>query len=964
MAAEELGLDVAVRGFSAFMSDMAKMDNAIGATAKAWEKTGSAAKAATGKFALVGKDIKQLATSAASTARGLQPVGIALSAIGAAGAVAIASVTKEAIAFNGQAALMEIAARSSGTAFDALHDAAIKVGGDTRLVGVSATGAADAITNLYKAGQTTTQVFGDLNGYLEEGTELGGTLRAAIDLAAASELNMAQGADVLAIALATFGRSTDDASAIANNFVQAADASVASVSELSQAFVNVGSTAAAFGWGIEDVNTALALLSQRGIRGAEAGTALKSMMTNLMRPTDKVKEALNELNVSLYDEQGVMMSLPDIMASLGSAMEGLTEEQRNQYVQTLAGTYGMKTMNTLLEEGTDGWQSMEMAIANAATTQEIAARRAETMEGKIEALEGAIETIKITLGEEFLPVLTSLVTGLTKAAEWFSNLPKPVKSATASLLATTTAVSGLVGGLILALPKIAQFASAFSTLTGGMAITALIGDVAAGFSLLSGGASAAAVATTGLAGTLAVALPIVVALGAAVAALYKAYQFHKDIQEKNTEVGNTWTTMLRKQVEEGKNATEIAYEYTKAQWRVNDALRDASPIARLFINEQRLARESTEGLSLALAQSARDYDEYIEASHAAAEAAGFFVDEEGDLVEKVNVAGREVNRLVEENYLLTESQWSATEGTVAMNETMEDAASAIDGWMIGMTRASEATGDLAESINTADVVMSQLKEAMAGEIGEENRAYAEMQGEIRTKIQETRDALAEAEEKYGTNSEEAATLRGKLNDLKGELGELGAAHRETMNQIVFDMMTARLATDGWTEAEAELALEVAKSMGLIDEETWNAANEMNAAMSSFANGEDVASAKAEILAISSNLAGIPRDVHIRITTHHVSVYEDVYKSGGGQSPSGGGMQETYQEGTPFVPRTGPAILHRGEAVLPVPMAQAFRQNVANNNTTNNYNLTTNSITRPGGLSMEFGAMEIASSATR
>jgi len=376
-----------------------------------------------GSFGALGK-------AAGQAAQDLQPIGMILAGIGAAGALAIREATSEAIAFNAQAALMEVAAGDAAGGFDALHDAAIQVGGDTRLVGVSASGAADSITELYKAGLDTTDIFGDLNSYMEENAELGGVLRASIDLAAASELDMAQGAEVLSVAMATFGLEADEAVAITDNFVQTADASVASVGELTAAMMNVGPTAAAFGWELEDVNTGLALLSQRGIKGAEAGTALKSMMTNLMRPTDEVVGALNELNVSLYDSQGVMYELPEIIGQLSGAMEGLTAEQKNQYVQTLAGTYGMKAMNTLLAEGVPGWEAMEVAISEASTAQEIGAVKAATLAGQIEAFEGSLETAKIMLGEEYTPALGDAVAAGTGMLEWFNNLSPAARGAT------------------------------------------------------------------------------------------------------------------------------------------------------------------------------------------------------------------------------------------------------------------------------------------------------------------------------------------------------------------------------------------------------------------------------------------------------------------------------------------------------------------------------------------------------
>lgn len=321
--------------------------------------------------------------------------------------------------FEAELNVMEIAARDSGTALEDLRQVALAVGADQELVGISAAEAAAAMTNFYKAGLDTTQILGEYNRYLEEGTNLTGALRAAVDLAAASDLDLAQASDAVAIAMATYGMDASQATSIADSFVQAADASVAEVSELVDAMTNVGPTAAQFGWSVDDVNVALALLSERGILGAEAGTALKSMMTNLMRPTDDVVKTLQELGVELYNADGTMKELPEIMVQLQDGMAGLSEEQQNLAIQTLAGTYGMKAMSTLLAEGEEGWSNMEQAMAGAATAQETGAARTQGFNAAIEQLMGVMETFLITVGTPLIEdFLTPLAQKLSEAMGW------------------------------------------------------------------------------------------------------------------------------------------------------------------------------------------------------------------------------------------------------------------------------------------------------------------------------------------------------------------------------------------------------------------------------------------------------------------------------------------------------------------------------------------------------------------
>ncbi len=493
--------------------------------------------------------------------------------------VAMAKVASD---FESQLKVMEIAARNSGAEMEDLRKFALKMGADTFF---SASEAADAMTGLFKAGLDAEQVMGDMSGKT-------GVLAAAMDLAAASGLDLGVAADAVTVAMATFGLESDQATVIANSFVQAADASVAEVEDLTAAMVNIGPTAAAFGFSLEDVNTALALLSERGIKGSEAGTALKSMMTNIMRPTDDVREVLTKLNIQLFDTEGAMLSLPEIVDQLtvalgdnatatnalggateeqtnawekasealpklrtradelsrtweiadqelqefretteattlqiakkelavdklrnrldeanqklregkeaiadyeiatqtaSTAITSMTEQQRLEAIQTLAGTFGMKAMNTLLAEGTEGWNEMEGAISEAATAQEIGEARMDTFAGAVESLKGSIETFMIEVGTPLIEdFLLPAVEWITETINKLQDLdPRIVKwgIAIAGVLAVAGPLLIIVGQIMTA---IAALTPIITALGGVLAVlTGPIGLVVAAIGLLA-----------------------------------------------------------------------------------------------------------------------------------------------------------------------------------------------------------------------------------------------------------------------------------------------------------------------------------------------------------------------------------------------------------------------------------------------------------------------------------------------
>ena len=399
---------------------------------------------------------------------GLLTLGAPLVAFGAIAA-------KTAGDFESQMNVLAVAARGSGTSLEDLRKVALQAGADVTLVGVSASEVAEAMTGFQKAGLSVNDTLGNMQGYLAGTVPLGGALRAAIDLAAASELDLAQASDLVTITMSTFGLSADEVVGKIGNYVQAADASVASVADLAAAMTNAGPTMAAFGFSLEDVNTALAILSTRGIAGAEGGTALKSMMTNMMRTTDDVVGTLADLNVELYNVDGTMRELPDIIADLSKGMAGLTEEQRNQAVQTLAGSYGMKAMNTLLAEGTAGWKSMETAIDGATTMQDSAAARTKGFNAAMENLSSNLETFLITVGTPLInDVLVPLVGILT---DLFGKLA----TVNPEFLKWVVVIGGVLAGLGTLLVVVGQVAGAISSIGALVGLLApILGPAIAG----------------------------------------------------------------------------------------------------------------------------------------------------------------------------------------------------------------------------------------------------------------------------------------------------------------------------------------------------------------------------------------------------------------------------------------------------------------------------------------------------
>lgn len=319
-----------------------------------------------------------------------------LAIVAAAGVKVGMSVVKTAASFEYE--FSRIKANANGTAkeLDALRGVVIQLGKDTAF---SAGETAQAANELVKAGLSVQETIGALPGML--------------DLAAAGELGVAQAAEITANTLAQFGLAAADAGAVADTLALAANRSTTEVSMLGQSLENVGTIAAGMGWTIQETSAALALLANNGVKGAEAGTALKSMLMQLMTPTADAAKLLERYGISLYDTLGQTVSASTLMERLSVAFVGLTDAERDYAAGKIFGSYGIRAANILIKEGADAYRDMTEAVSQSGAAQDVAATKLDNLYGSWEQLKGSVETLAIQLGTKALPLIREFVDDLS-----------------------------------------------------------------------------------------------------------------------------------------------------------------------------------------------------------------------------------------------------------------------------------------------------------------------------------------------------------------------------------------------------------------------------------------------------------------------------------------------------------------------------------------------------------------------
>jgi TP901 family phage tail tape measure protein len=272
-------------------------------------------------------------------------------------------------------------------------EAARALGKDVSLPAVSAGDAAQAMTELAKAGLDVEDAIAGARGVLQLATA------AQIDNAAATEL--------AASALNAFGLAGADATHVADLFAGASLAAQGSITDIGIALQQASAAARNAGLSFEDTIAFLALLAKNGVQGSDAGTLLRTTLSRLIAPTDRANKVLEGLNVAILDAQGSLR--PEVFADLERALQGLgTERERQQASFRIFGE-SLRAQTIFAREGVQGLNEMRQETNQAGLAAEVAGARTEGFAGDVENLSNQLGTLGTTIGQAVLPPLSALV---------------------------------------------------------------------------------------------------------------------------------------------------------------------------------------------------------------------------------------------------------------------------------------------------------------------------------------------------------------------------------------------------------------------------------------------------------------------------------------------------------------------------------------------------------------------------
>lgn len=394
------------------------------------------------KIATTGEKLKDVGGNIESAGKKFLPVTAAVTAVGAAS-------VKTAADF--EAAMSKVAAVSgaTGSDMDALTAKAREMGSKTKF---SASEAAEAMNYMAMAGWKTEDMLSGIEGVM--------------NLAAASGEELGVTSDIVTDALTAFGLSAKDSGHFADVLAAASSNANTNVSMMGETFKYCAPIAGSLGFSVEDTAEAIGLMANAGIKSTQAGTSLRTIMTNLSGDVQICGSAIGEVTVATSNADGSMRDLSDILADCRTAFSGLSESEKAAAAESLVGKNAMSGFLALMNAGEGDINKISGAIDGCdGAAQKMADTMNNNLEGQLTILKSALEELAISFGQLLIPALREVVQWLQGFVGFLNSLPEGVKK-TIMVIALVAAALGpvliiigkvisAVGTIMAIVPKVA-----------------------------------------------------------------------------------------------------------------------------------------------------------------------------------------------------------------------------------------------------------------------------------------------------------------------------------------------------------------------------------------------------------------------------------------------------------------------------------------------------------------------------
>lgn len=392
--------------------------------------------------------------------------------------------------------------------FTAMRDRAREMGETTRY---SAAEGADAMSYMALAGWNAEEIIAGIPGVM--------------NLAAASEEDLATVSDIVTDSMTAFGMGAEESSRAADVFAKTMASSNTTVGLMGETFKYAAPVAGALSYSIEDVALATGLMANNGIKGSMAGTTLRNIMQRMAKPTDEVATAMDRLGLSLDDGEGNLYSFREIMdqmrASFGqinmpieefnqqitqldAALDAgeITEKQYSDSLEELTlqaygaegaekaraaamlgGARAMSGILAIVNTSEEKYNELADAINNSTgAAEDMASIMNDNLGGQLTILKSQLQELAISFGDLLVPVIRNVVTKIQDFVDKLNSMDDEQRQMIIRIAEVVAAIGPalLIGGKLIV--GIGNTVTAIGTLlkTGSALIAFLSGPVGLG----------------------------------------------------------------------------------------------------------------------------------------------------------------------------------------------------------------------------------------------------------------------------------------------------------------------------------------------------------------------------------------------------------------------------------------------------------------------------------------------------
>ena len=394
---------------------------------KSLEEQAKASGTALQDIAAKGEKLKTVGDNITNVGQKFMPVTLGVVGLGTA-------AVKTAADFDTAMSKVAAVSGATGSELDALREKAREMGSKTKF---SASEAAEAMNYMAMAGWKTSDMLEGIEG--------------VINLAAASGEDLATTSDIVTDALTAFGLSASDSGHFADILAAASSNANTNVSMMGETFKYCAPIAGALGFSAEDTAEAIGLMANAGIKGSQAGTALRTIMNNLSGDVTVCGSAIGEVTIATTNADGSMRDLSDILADCRTAFFGLTESEKAQAAESLVGKNAMSGFLALMNAGEADINNLSSAIDNC---DGCAAGMAETMNdnlaGQLTILKSQLQELAISFGELLMPAIRTIVGWIQKFVDWLNSMDE----GTRKVIVTIALVAAAIGPVLIIVGKV------------------------------------------------------------------------------------------------------------------------------------------------------------------------------------------------------------------------------------------------------------------------------------------------------------------------------------------------------------------------------------------------------------------------------------------------------------------------------------------------------------------------------